>query len=317
VRVTVPSYDRGLVRIGENAYTFLQPDGGWGWANAGLYVGEDEAVLVDTFFDLANTRELLESIERTVDRPVRRLVNTHHNGDHCWGNQLVEGATIVGHSKCREAMLEVPPAFLETASRTDEDTEVARYFKRAFGSFDFGGIDVTPPTVTFDDTLTLHLGPHEVRLLYFGPCHTMGDVAVWVPDERILFCGDLLFYGSTPLVWEGSLRNWIDTVDALCELRPDVVVPGHGPPTDSDGLKAMQDYLRLVVTEGRRLKDEGLSPIDAARAIDLGPYADWKDAERIGLNLMRLWLELDDKPPTERVNTIEAFGAMAALAGSG
>jgi cyclase len=314
--MTVPSYERGLVRISENAYTFLQPDGSWGWANAGLIVGDDDAILVDTFFDLANTRELLDAVGRTVDRPIRRLVNTHHNGDHCWGNQLVEGATIVGHSKCREQMLGVSPAFLAGVASSEDEGGAIGYLKRAFRPFDFGGIDVTPPTVTFDDTLSLHIGPREVRLLYFGPCHTLGDIAAWLPDERVLFCGDLLFYGSTPLVWEGSLQNWIDTVDALCELGPEVVIPGHGPPTDTDGLKAMRDYLTLVVTEGRTLKENGLSPLDAARQIDLGPYAGWKDSERIALNLTRLWMEIDGRPAEESVNALEAFGAMAELSES-
>jgi len=315
--MNVPSYDRGLVPTSEGTYTFLQPDGGWGWSNAGVIVGDDDAILIDTFFDLANTRDLLDSIARTVDRPVRRLVNTHHNGDHCWGNQLVEGATIVGHSNCRSGMLAVPPAFLAAVKASDDDTEAVRYLKHAFAPFDFGGIDVTPPTVTFDDSITLYLGPHEIRLHYFGPCHTLGDVAVWVPDERVLFCGDLLFYGSTPLVWEGSLQNWIDTVDALLALEPEVVVPGHGPITDADGLHAMQDYLRLVVTEGRRLKESGLSPLDAARELDLGEYADWRDSERIALNFMRLWLELDGHPASEPVNTGEAFAAMAAMTTAG
>jgi len=312
--MAVPTYERGLVRTSDATYTFLQPDGGWGWANAGLVVGDDEVVLVDTFFDLANTRELLESVHRTIDRPIRRLVNTHHNGDHCWGNQLVDGATILGHTNCRQAMLGVPPAFLASVAGSDDQSDAVRYLKRAFAPFDFGGIEITPPTVTFDDRLTLHLGSRELRLFYFGPCHTMGDIAVWVPDERVLFCGDLLFFGSTPLVWEGSLHNWIDTVDALCELQPDVVVPGHGPVTDAEGLRAMRDYLTLVVTEGRRLKEAGLDPIGAAREIDLGSYADWKDSERLALNLMRLWLEIDGAPPSEPVNPFDAFGAMAALA---
>lgn len=307
-------YERGLSQIGESTHAFLQPDGGWGWSNSGLIVGDGESVLVDTFFDLANTRELLDAIAATADRPIRTLVNTHHNGDHCWGNQLVEGATIVGHRLCREEMAAVQPAFLSSIKNSEDGSASLDYLRNSFAAFDFDGIEVTPPTVTFEDTMSIHLGPHEIQLMYFGPCHTLGDIAVWVPDERVLFAGDLLFYGSTPLVWEGSLHNWIHTVDALIGLRPEVVVPGHGPVTDADGLRAMQEYLRLVVTEGTRLKEQGLSPIEAARSIDLGDYTDWADSERLALNLMRLWLHLDGKPPEERINAIEAFGAMADLA---
>lgn len=314
---TTRPYERGMVSLGETTHAFLQPDGGWGWANSGLIVGEREAVLIDTFFDLTNTRELLAAVRDRTNRPIKTLINTHHNGDHCWGNQLVEGATIVGHHQCRQEMLAVPPALLAGVAQSDEEEGALGYMKRAFSPFDFSGIDLTPPTVTFDDRLSLFLGDREIRLLYFGPCHTLGDIAVWLPDESVLFAGDLLFVGSTPLVWEGSLHNWIATIDALLELGPRVVVPGHGPVTDATGLREMQNYLKLVVDEGRLLKEKGLGPLDAACEIDLGRYADWKDAERLALNMMRLWLEIDGKPATERVDALEAFGAMSQLTASG
>jgi glyoxylase-like metal-dependent hydrolase (beta-lactamase superfamily II) len=310
----VTSYERGLVQVGPTTYAFLQPDGSWGWSNAGVIVGDEEAVLVDTFFDLPNTRELLEAIASAVDRPISTLVNTHHNGDHTFGNQLVEGATVVGHRNCRDQLLHgAPPALLAGLAGSTEETGAVGYLKRAFAPFDFNGIDLTPPTVTFEDKLSLHLGDAEIRLEYFGPCHTLGDIAVWVPGDRVLFAGDLGFIGSTPLVWEGSVLNWIATVERLLDLDPHVIVPGHGPLTDADGLRSMDGYLRLVVTEGSKLKDAGLTPLAAAREIDLGPYASWKDSERLVLNLMRLWLELDGRPATETIDTMEAFGAMADL----
>jgi glyoxylase-like metal-dependent hydrolase (beta-lactamase superfamily II) len=306
-----------MVRVGPHTHAFLQPDGSWGWSNSGLIAGERGAVLVDTFFDLPHTRELLAAVRSATDRPVRIVVNTHHNGDHCFGNQLVEGATIVGHRRCREEMLAAArPALLAGLREAADATGGVGYVSRAFAPFDFSGIDVVPPTVTFDDKLTLHDDGIEVLLLYFGPCHTLGDVAVWVPDDRVLFAGDLAFIGSTPLVWEGSLVNWIATVERLLELEPEVIVPGHGPVTDAEGLRSMESYLRMVVTEGSKLKDAGLSPLEAARAIDLGPYTGWKDPERLVLNLMRLWLELDGRPADERIDPFAAFDAMAELEGN-
>ncbi len=308
------SYERGLVQVGPSTYTFLQPDGSWGWSNAGLIVGDADAILVDTFFDLPNTRELLDAVRSATDRSIGTLVNTHHNPDHCFGNQLVAGATIVGHRRCREELLAAaPPALLAAMLQTDADTGAAGYLKRAFAPFDFNGIEVVPPTVTFDDRLSLFLDDREIAISYHGPCHTLGDIAVWVPHDRVLFAGDLAFIGSTPLVWEGSLLNWIATISQLASLEPRVIVPGHGPVTDVDGLRQMESYLRLVVTEGGKLKDAGLTPLDAAREIDLGPYAEWKDAERLVMNLMRLWLELDGRPASERIDPFASFDAMAAL----
>lgn len=308
------SYERGLVQVGPTTYAFLQPDGSWGWSNAGLVVGEAEALLVDTFFDLPNTKELLDAIGTEIDRPIRTLVNTHHNGDHCWGNQLVEGATIVGHRLCREELTGgTQPGLLAALTATDESSGAGGYLKQAFAPFDFNGIEVVPPTVTFEDRLAIHVGAHEVSLEHYGPCHTLGDIAVWVPGDRVLFAGDLAFIGSTPLVWEGSLLNWIATVERLLDLEPLAIVPGHGPITNVDGLREMDAYLRHVVTTGSELKDAGLTPQQAAREIDIGSFAEWKDAERLVLNLMRLWLELDGHPATERVDPIAAFGAMAEL----
>ncbi len=309
------TYERGMRQLGSGTHAFLQPDGGWGWNNSGLIVGEDQCLLVDTFFDLERTRELLDAVSRVSDRPIRTLVNTHHNGDHTWGNQLVEGAAIVGHVNCRDQLLaSAPPDFMSALLLSPGDEGAVGYLKRAFGSFRFEGITVTPPTLTFEHELTAFVGGREVRLLYFGPGHTLGDIVVWVPDERVLYTGDLLFLGSTPLVWEGSIGNWIAAVDSMLALEPETVVPGHGPVCGPEGLREMQGYFRHVMTEGARLRDEGLPPLEAAQRLDIGPYESWTDPERLALNLMRLYLELDGRPAHTPVDPLEAFGAMAALA---
>jgi len=304
-----------MVQVGERTHAFLQPDGGWGWSNAGLIVGDDHAVLVDTFIDLPNTQELLDACKKVTDLPISTVVNTHHNADHTWGNQLVGGATFVGHHRCRAELLTgVQPGALAALSQADAAPGGVGYMQRAFEPFDFSDITPVAPAVTFEDFLFLHPGGTTVKLEHFGACHTLGDIVAWVPSERVLFAGDLAFIGSTPLVWEGSLVNWIETVESLLALRPDVIVPGHGPITDAEGLRAMQAYLTHIVNEGSKLKERGLSPVDAAKEIDIGAYEKWTDSERIVLNLMRLWLELDGRPATERINAMEAFDAMAAVA---
>lgn len=308
-------YARGLVQVGDRTYAFLQPDGGWGWSNAGLVVGDHEAILIDTFFDLANTSELLDAIRTVTDLPVRKVVNTHHNGDHCWGNQLVHGATIIGHHRCRTELLTgASPALLAGLASADGNGGGAvSYLKRAFAPFDFTGIEIVAPTVTFEDRLWLHPGGTSVRLEYFGPCHTLGDIVAWVPEERVLFAGDIAFIGSTPLVWEGSLLNWMETIGRIVALKPRVIVPGHGPVTNVEGLRAMEAYLGHVIAKGAELKEKGLTPLEAARDLDIGSYAEWTDSERLVLNLMRLWLELDGKRPSERIDAMTAFGAIAEL----
>ena len=82
----------GLVKLTDRAYGYLQKDEGLGWNNAGLIAGKGEALLIDTLFDLPLTRKMLDAITKKVGKPIRRVVNTHHNGDHFWGNQLVSDA---------------------------------------------------------------------------------------------------------------------------------------------------------------------------------------------------------------------------------
>ncbi len=308
-------YDRGLVQVSERTYAFLQPDGGWGWSNAGLVVGDNEAVLIDTLMDLDKTRDLLDAVRSVTDLPIRKVVNTHHNADHTWGNQLIDGATVVGHHRCRtELLTSATPQVLMALRDSPDEGGAIGYLKRAFAPFDFSGIEIVPPTVTFEDRLWLHPGGTTIGLEYFGPCHTLGDIVAYVPDQRVLFAGDIAFIGSTPLVWEGSLLNWIETVTRLIALKPQVIVPGHGPITNVEGLRSMEAYLGHVVAQGAELKDRGLTPQQAAREIDIGAYAEWSDSERVVLNLMRLWLELDGRRPSERIDPFAGFDAMAQLA---
>src|SRR5262245_1746648 len=124
-------YTRGLHELGTGCYAYLQPDGSWGWSNAGLVVGDGTSLLVDTLFDLPLTRTMLEAMRGTTSRaPIRTVVNTHANGDHCWGNQLVRDAEIVSSRACRDEMGALPPAILATLVSTEGLGKAGEYFKR-------------------------------------------------------------------------------------------------------------------------------------------------------------------------------------------
>lgn len=308
-------YERGLRQVGEGAWAFLQPNWGWSWANAGVVTGAGQTLLVDTFMDLRLTRELLGAVKAVAPGPIETLVNTHHNPDHVWGNQLVGARRIVAHRRAAEQLAQSPPPeFLAGLLSSPGDEGALGYLKRAFSAFDLSGIVVTPPNEVFDDELAIDVGGREVRLAYYGPCHTLGDIAVHVPEADLVFCGDLLFLRSTPLLWEGSLANWVRTLDRLLGLDARTYVPGHGPVCGPEGLREMRGYLELVITEGTKAFEAGVEPLEAAAGIDLGPYRDWVDAERLVLNFMRLYLELGGEPPETPISPFEAFGAMATLA---
>ncbi len=286
-------YSKGLHDIGNDCFAYLQPDGSFGWSNAGLVRGEGTSLLVDTLFDLPLTRAMLDAMKDVTRRaPVATLVNTHANGDHCWGNELVEGAEIVASRTCREEMLsELQPEMLAGLMQAEGLGRGADYLRERMRPFDFTGITVTPPTRVFEGRLALDVGGTGVDLIEVGPAHTGGDVIAHVPSARTVFTGDILFVDGTPIMWRGPVGNWIRACDLILELDPEVIVPGHGPLTDRRGVERMKDYLTTIAGEARRLFDEGVPADEAARRMAGGRFASLPDRERIAVNVDTLYRE--------------------------
>jgi glyoxylase-like metal-dependent hydrolase (beta-lactamase superfamily II) len=309
------AYAKGLHEVGPGCFAWLQPDGSWGWSNAGLVVDAGESLLVDTLFDLRLTREMLDAMRRATPaaRRIGTLVNTHANGDHCYGNSLVGGAAILASRACAEEMSEVPPsvlaALLEAAPGLGRGGE---FLRRAFGAFEFRGIEPALPTETFEGELLRRVGGKRVRLIEVGPAHTKGDVLVHAVDDRVVFTGDILFVDGTPIMWEGPVGGWIRACERIEALDVDVVVPGHGPITDRSGARRVREYLTYVRDEARKRFDAGLGAAEAAADIALGDYSAWGDAERIVVNVDTLYREFSGA--SGRTSPLALFARMADLA---
>ena len=306
-----------LKSIGRDVFACLQEDRGLGYSNSGL-LNRGGGLVVDTFWDLPHTRRLLETYATVWPGPAERVVNTHHNGDHCWGNQLFAGAEIIGHRLCRDLFeADGTPAALQAvkglAAKPGADPGAAE-FGRRLADWDFSDIELVPPTTVLDERLELDLDGLGVHLIYVGPAHTAGDVIVHLPDEGVLFAGDILFRNCTPIGWEGTTDNWCRALDLMVELGAETVVPGHGPICGAEGPKEMKAYLQYVLSESRRLRDAGFTPLEAARKIDLGPYADWTEPERLYFNVSRAYRELEGQPWDATFDTAELFRGMMQLA---
>jgi cyclase len=303
-------YEKGLLEVGDGCFAYLQPDGGWGWSNAGLLVGEGQSLLVDTLFDLRLTAEMLEAMApHAAVAPISHLVNTHANGDHCYGNQLVTGAEIIASTAAAEEMHDVPASLL--AGLNEAEGEVGELFRSFFGAFDFTGIELTPPTRTFDGRLDLEVGGRPIELIEVGPAHTRGDVLVHSPDDRAVFTGDILFIGGTPIVWAGPLSNWVKACDLILGMDVETVVPGHGPVTDKAGVAQVRDYLSFVEVEAAARFAAGMSDWDAACDIALGEFGEWGERGRIAVNVATVYRSLD--PTYRSPDVIEMFRRIAAL----
>jgi glyoxylase-like metal-dependent hydrolase (beta-lactamase superfamily II) len=305
-----------LTEVAPSVYACLQPDLGLGYSNSG-FVDRGGGLVVDTFWDLPRTSELIRSYSTVSDRAPARLVNTHHNGDHCWGNQLFAdlGTEIIGHRLCAQYFTTEasPELFVSLCERSDDELGTLAGFARGLRRFDFRDIRLTPPTTLIDGDTDLDLDGTSVRLLYVGPAHTAGDVVVHLPDHGVVFTGDILFAECTPIGWEGTFANWIGALERLEGLEPDVVVPGHGPVTDVAGLRGLREYLDYVRREARAHFDAGRSTLDAARGIELGPYAGWTEPERLAFQVDRAYREFRGEAWDQPVETGRIFAEVAAL----
>jgi glyoxylase-like metal-dependent hydrolase (beta-lactamase superfamily II) len=309
------SYRRGLHEIGADCWAYLQPDGSWGLSNAGLVTDGEASLLVDTLFDLNLTEAMLAAMRDVTPAAgtIDTLVNTHANGDHCYGNALVRDAIILASRASAEEMTEVPPALLaQMLEAAPQMGAAGEFLQRIFGRFAFAGIESVAPNRTFEGELDWRVGDKEVRLIEVGPAHTRGDVLVHSPADRAVFSGDILFIDGTPILWEGPVDNWIRACERIEAMDVDVVVPGHGPLTDRDGPRAVREYLGYVRDEARQRFEAGLSAADAARDIALGDFASWGDAERIAVNVDTLYREFSGS--FERTNMVELFSLMSELA---
>ena len=305
-----PSYTRGLHELGDGLFAFLQPDGGWGLSNAGLVTGEGSSLLIDTLFDLRLTQEMLDSMRPVTDaRPIETVLNTHGNGDHCYGNQLVPSdAEIYSSEAATEDMAAVPPGVMQALKEYDLGEELNAFVDYAFGPFKFDDIELRPPSQTFSGSLSLVVGGRTVELTELGPAHTKGDVIAHVPDARTVFTGDILFIEGTPIIWAGPVANWLAACDRIEQLDVDVVVPGHGRVTDKEGPRMVRRYLEFVRDEASERQRSGMGSFEAALDIDLGEFADWGDPERIVVNVDSIYRELD--PAHESAEAPELFTRM-------
>lgn len=125
----------------------------------------------------------------------------------------------------------------------------------------------------------------------FGACHQLGDTIVHVPEEEVLFAGDVIFRLCTPNGWTGTTENWLNCLDLIISLDPKVIVPGHGPICGLEGAKEMKEYLEYMRDQSRQCFDQRLTSLEASKRIDLGPYAEWNASGKIYLNVERAYRE--------------------------
>jgi glyoxylase-like metal-dependent hydrolase (beta-lactamase superfamily II) len=326
--MTAKHADTKLVEVGAGTHAYLQT-GSWGFSNAGLISDGEASLLVDTLYDVKLTERMLRAMRDAVPAAKRigTVVNTHANGDHCWGNQVVADSEIISSRAAAEEMLEVKPGLMQFllkaagnisklpsparaalgllgklgVPRVGPLAEACDFVQDCFGAFEFG-----------DGKLTLHVGDKVVELIQVGPAHTKGDLIVWLPRERVVYTGDILFIGMHPIVWEGPIRNWIAACDRLLELDAEVIVPGHGPLTDNHGVRETKAYWQEMLEIAERGRKAGTTPdAEARKWLGDSNNPKWTEAHRLVVNIDTAYRDLAGDRSLR--DPLEMFARMSRL----
>ncbi len=334
--MTIPGYT--LHRLTDDIFAFVHTEGPWGVNNAGLIVGgEDAAMLVDTLFTVDLTRRMLDEMRGATDAAAHivSVVNTHANGDHCWGNALLKNAEVISTEASAAEMRKVTPEIMTkllkvarfgralgplgallgrllAALRAEPVSSIlvaAPFLIDIFGGFDFAGIETVFPNRTFHGEQTVRVGKKEAVLVEAGPAHTAGDFFVYIPEDKVLFAGDLLFVGGHPLLWDGPVDNWIDALNRMMSLDAAFIVPGHGALSSKDELLHQRQYFERLAEQSRQFFDTGVPLMEAALRFDLGPFASLSEPERLIVNIDTMYRAFRKESP--RHSTVPCFPLMA------
>lgn len=292
--------DPRLEEVSEDVFAYIQPDGTWFLNNTGFLRGRRGVTVIDQCGTEERARRFQETVAQTCEPPVQTLINTHHHGDHTFGNFVApRHTTIVAHRKARDEVIAT-------------GTSIAA----AFEGPEWGEIEILPPFLCFEDRLTLFVDELECHLIHFGtPAHTTNDVVVWIPERKLLFAGDLAFKGGTPFALQGSIDGWIETIGAIKGLGAETIVPGHGPVCGPEVFDAARDYLLFLRELAKQGFEAGIEPLELAQSTDLGKFADLSDAERIVGNLYRAYSELRDEERGIPLDLASIMGEMRTYLG--
>ena len=180
--------------------------------------------------------------------------------------------------------------------------------------YDFDGIELTPPTTLFDERYVLDLDGIEVHVIHVGPCPQVGDSIVHVPREGVVFAGDAVYRECTPMGWTGSYERWLQCLDLIVWLDPEVIVPGHGPVCGIEGAMDMRAYLEYVRDESTRCFGQGLDALAAAKQIDLGPYRAWQCPARLFANVESAYRDIRNEAATTPRDAARTFDSIYKVA---
>lgn len=239
-----------LTKIAENVYAYVDTkdsskNNSFG-ANAGIIIGKDGIVVVDTMISAKEAKRFIRDIRAISRKPVRYVVNTHYHLDHSFGNSEFAklGAVIIAQENAGKAME-------KSAGETLKN--IKGY---GFTPEDMKGTKVALPVLTYSDRMTIDIGGQKVELIHARYSHTDGDTLVYLPDRKVLFAGDILFTNYHPFIGEGNIEEWAKELDEIKSMDVEKIIPGHGPVSGKNDLDDMKGYILLFDQKAKELASQ-------------------------------------------------------------
>ena len=249
--------------------------------NSTVIVGDKGVILVDSGGTHEVGHHIAKAIRRITPKPVTHVINTHFHGDHYLGNSAFEGAVIISSEKCRAMVVETGYEWLalmeQLVGRKLSDTKPI-----AAG-------------LTYTEGSKTGIMLHGIRLVFWVPkgSHTVGDMLVYLPQDKVLVAGDIAVNGIVPVMQDASINNWIGTLEAMQELDVSTIVPGHGDLMTLSDVEALHRAIIRFYSGVKAGYDKGLGESEIRKSLDL---TDWEKLERayvIGRNINRAYLEFE------------------------
>ncbi len=202
-------------KLSEHAYAYTAE----GDPNTGIIIGDDAVMVIDTQATPIMAQDVIRRIREVTDKPIKYVLLSHYHAVRVLGASAYGAEHIIASEDTRDLIVE--------RGQFDKDSEIGR-FPRLFQNVESVPEGLTWPTMTFTGKMTLWLGKLEVQILQLGRGHTKGDTVAWLPQEKILFAGDLVEFGATPYAGDAYFKDWPQTLDNLAALKPEKLVPGRG-----------------------------------------------------------------------------------------
>jgi glyoxylase-like metal-dependent hydrolase (beta-lactamase superfamily II) len=257
-----------------------------GLTNAGIIVGDDSVLVIDSLRVPSFARDLIQDVKKITEKPIEFVIDTHSHWDHSWGNEEFPEATIIGHKNCYAEMIDVEANEqwrTKVTSSNDPWSEEGNL------------VNITPPNMTFETSMQLYFGGRELDLKYFGRAHTSGDIYIHLPKEKIVFTGDVAQDGGVPYLGDCYPVDWPDTDNRLASLPIERFMSGHGPIGDHNALVEAKDFIHSLVDSIKGAIGDGQDSVQASKSVinELSPkYGDWRSFDRIGESLPSVYAKL-------------------------